>query len=138
MNHSPGKISFWTLTLCLLVAVSVVPPFANAQSPPSGANPASGANPKTAQPSDPTPPTAAAPPPSSGSTTTPSTTAPKSTKSSGAPSAQDIAAAKAAGKVWVNTETGVYHKSGRWYGKTKQGKFMTEADAKAAGYKAAK
>ena len=41
------------------------------------------------------------------------------------------------GKVWVNTESGVYHKSGRWYGKTKQGKFMTEDEAKAAGYKAA-
>ena len=51
--------------------------------------------------------------------------------------AQEIAAAKASGKVWVNTETRVYHKGGRWYGKTKAGKFMTEADAKAAGYKAA-
>jgi hypothetical protein len=38
----------------------------------------------------------------------------------------------------VNTESGVYHKSGKWYGKTKQGKFMTEADAKAAGFKEAK
>ena len=46
-------------------------------------------------------------------------------------------AAKANGKVWVNTESGVYHKRGRWYGKTKSGKFMTEADAKAAGYKPA-
>jgi hypothetical protein len=55
----------------------------------------------------------------------------------GKPSSSDIAAAKASGKVWVNTESGVYHKSGRWYGKTKQGKFMTEAEAKAAGYKAA-
>lgn len=43
------------------------------------------------------------------------------------------------GMVWVNTESGVYHKSGsRWYGKTKQGKWMTEADAQKAGYKAAK
>lgn len=43
------------------------------------------------------------------------------------------------GMVWVNTETGVYHKSGsRWYGKTKQGKWMTEADAQKAGYKSAK
>jgi len=55
----------------------------------------------------------------------------------GAPSSSEIAAAKASGKVWVNTESGVYHRSGRWYGKTKQGKFMTEAEAKAAGYKAA-
>jgi hypothetical protein len=58
--------------------------------------------------------------------------------SPGAPSAADIAAAKAAGKVWVNLDTGVYHKSGRWYGKTKNGKFMTEAEAKTAGYKPAK
>jgi len=40
--------------------------------------------------------------------------------------------------VWVNTETKVYHKGGRWYGKTKQGQFMTESAAQAAGYKAAK
>jgi hypothetical protein len=39
--------------------------------------------------------------------------------------------------VWVNTSTGVYHKSGHWYGKTKQGKFMTESDAVNADYKAA-
>jgi hypothetical protein len=70
---------------------------------------------------------------SGASTAAPTTTA----KASSAPSTQEIAAAKASGKVWVNTETRVYHKGGRWYGKTKQGKFMTEAEAKAAGYKAA-
>jgi len=48
----------------------------------------------------------------------------------------DIASAKSSGKVWVNTDSGVYHKGGRWYGKTKTGKFMTEDEAKAAGYKA--
>jgi len=43
------------------------------------------------------------------------------------------------GMVWVNTDSGVYHKSGsRWYGKTKQGKWMTEQDAQKAGYKAGK
>jgi hypothetical protein len=50
----------------------------------------------------------------------------------------EIASAKASGKVWVNTETGVYHKGGRWYGATKQGKFMTEDDAVRAGYRASK
>jgi len=43
-----------------------------------------------------------------------------------------------AGMVWVNTDSGVYHKPGtHWYGKTKQGKYMTEADAQKAGYRAA-
>jgi hypothetical protein len=42
------------------------------------------------------------------------------------------------GMVWVNTDSGIYHKPGtRWYGKTKQGKYMTEADAQKAGYRAA-
>jgi hypothetical protein len=50
----------------------------------------------------------------------------------------EIAAAKADGKVWVNTDTGVYHKGGKWYGATKQGRFMTEQDAIKAGYRAAK
>ena len=41
--------------------------------------------------------------------------------------------------VWVNTESGVYHKRGtRWYGKTKKGKYMLESDAVKAGYKPAK
>jgi hypothetical protein len=41
--------------------------------------------------------------------------------------------------VWVNTATGIYHYSGtRWYGKTKQGEFMSEADAKAPGYRPAR
>ena len=45
----------------------------------------------------------------------------------------------AAGMVWVNLESKVYHKEGdRWYGKTKNGKYMTEADAIKAGYRAVK
>ncbi len=55
------------------------------------------------------------------------------------PSAADIANAKAKGLVWANLNTKVYHYStDSTYGTTKNGKFMTEADAKAAGYRAAK
>ena len=42
------------------------------------------------------------------------------------------------GQVWVNTETGVYHREGsRFYGTTRKGKYMTEQDAIQAGYKTA-
>jgi hypothetical protein len=40
--------------------------------------------------------------------------------------------------VWVNLDSGIYHKGGQFYGKTKNGKFMTEAEAQAAGYKESK
>lgn len=41
-------------------------------------------------------------------------------------------------KVWVNNPTGVYHCPGtRWYGNTKKGEYMTQAQALAAGHRAA-
>ena len=64
----------------------------------------------------------------------------RSTASKSAP-ASDVAArpAPAKGMVWVNTATKVYHYEGdQWYGKTKDGKFMTEQDAIKAGYRASK
>jgi hypothetical protein len=41
-------------------------------------------------------------------------------------------------RVWVNTRSGVYHcPSSRWYGKTKEGKYMGECEAQEAGFRPA-
>jgi hypothetical protein len=42
------------------------------------------------------------------------------------------------GQVWVNTDSHVYHREGsRFYGTTKKGKYMTEAEAVKEGNRAA-
>ena len=44
-----------------------------------------------------------------------------------------------AGMVWVNTDTKVFHRQGdRWYGRTKDGKYLSEADALKGGYRESK
>ncbi len=109
-----GKISS-------LVTVSGAAAAAPAPTPKSTAKasaPVSQPAPAAAAPSQPPPPA------------TPSKPAPAAAASQGSPGA---------GMVWVNLETGVYHyQSSRYYGKTKSGKYMSEADAIKAGYHAAK
>ncbi len=118
MNCSPKKHTLWMLVFCLLLTVAISPALAKAQ--------ASDTTSTTAKPASQASPSA-----------TPAAPKTATKVAAATPTDQEIAAAKANGKVWVNTDSGVYHKGGRWYGKTKAGKFMTEAEAKAAGYKEA-
>ena len=57
----------------------------------------------------------------------------------GQPAAQPTAQpASARTTVWVNTASGYYHRpDSRHYGKTRRGKYMSEADAVRAGYRPA-
>lgn len=83
--------------------------------------------------------------PASAASTAAATPPPAAKPAAASAAAKPAAAAPASsgtpgpGMVWVNLESGTYHySSSRYYGKTKSGKYMSEADAMKAGYHAAK
>jgi len=147
-----AKSLYIVLLLALLVAASSVA--AQAQSAPQTADPAKPDSKAANQTVKKSVDSVATPKKDSSQTSAAATSAPNSaatmdaaataaTGSSAAArkptAAQETAPAKNTGMVWVNTESRVYHKPGsRWYGKTKQGKYMTEADAMEVGYHSAK
>ena len=133
MRQVQTKLPLWTLLLCLLWGLfSANLPAKSQETSPSEQTSSSGnkeqkSKKQTVVQSD-----------ASADTTASGRKSSSKTTGQGNASAEEIAAAKASGKVWVNLDSGVYHKSGRWYGKTKNGKFMSEAEAKQAGYRESK
>ena len=149
MSYPKRNLTLWVLSLCLLLPMGVSPAFAKPQAASSDTSSDTAKKAKksrkkskaTESVAEPAPtPGASTPEANPTNTTSASTTAatPKKIKTASGNSSPEIAAAQASGKVWVNLDSGIYHKGGRWYGKTKNGKFMTEAEAKAAGYKESK
>ena len=108
---------------CLLMALGISPVRASGQAGSNGGNAAAS---KPAAPATGASQTTSASPASTGSTAA-------TTAKAGAPTAQDIAAAKASAKVSVNTETGVYHTGRPLVRQDKEGEIQDRSRSQGCG-----
>lgn len=136
-------IVFTALTTAAPLVRAADPTPAPSPTPEAAATPAKKHSKKSKQTAAPTATPAAAmatPVAASNPAATPAVSTPAAGKKHQAPAPQAVQASGGGnGQVWVNSETHVFHKEGsKWYGRTKKGKYMSEADATKEGYKQAK
>lgn len=75
--------------------------------------------------------------PASGSAAAPAPAAPAAKPVNTASTSASGAASGGPGMVWVNKSTKAYHcSSDKWYGKTRNGEYLSEADARSQGFHA--
>ena len=142
MNKLQKNLSLWGALLSLVLALAVRPALAQNTSPQTSDNQTDTEKKKSQKSKKDKSADSQTGQTSTGASTSAGGSSSKpnaGSKSESSPvSSSEIASAQASGKVWVNLDSGIYHKGGQYYGHTKNGKFMTEAEAQKAGYREAK
>ena len=142
MYYRNRRFALSAFAIIFLLMVGSISPCVGRQA--SGQSDSTGAAKKSStkkpkKPESTTTPQTPANPPAAPATTPENKPAPPTTGAGSAAAATNQTPQPSpSGTVWVNTVSGIYHKPGsRYYGKTRKGQYMTEADALRAGYRPA-